>query len=113
MTCKMNGAPEVRWLERQGSQVSATMAAVALDRVEKRFGDVQAVDGITLTIAPGEFFSLLGPSGSGKTTTLRLIAGFERPTSGAIFLNGEDVSQLPVLDRDVNTVFQEPPRRTA
>jgi ABC-type sugar transport system ATPase subunit len=107
MFCKMNGAPEVRWLERQGSQVSATMAAVALDRVEKRFGDVQALDGITLTIAPGEFFSLLDPSGSGKTTTLRLIAGFERPTSGAIFLYGEDVSQLPAFDRDVNTVFQD------
>jgi ABC-type glutathione transport system ATPase component len=72
MFCKIDGAPEVRWLERQGSQVSAMTAAVALDRVEKRFGKVRAVDGITLTIAPGEFFSLLGPSGSGKTTTLRL-----------------------------------------
>jgi putative spermidine/putrescine transport system ATP-binding protein len=107
MFCKIDGAPEVRWLERQGSQVPAMTAAVALDRVEKRFGEVRAVDGITLTIAPGEFFSLLGPSGSGKTTTLRLIAGFERPTSGTICLYGEDVSQLPAFDRDVNTVFQD------
>lgn len=107
MFCKIDGAPEVRWVERQGSQVSAMTAAVALDRVEKRFGEVRAVDDITLTIAPGEFFSLLGPSGSGKTTTLRLIAGFERPTSGTIRLYGEDVSQLPAFDRDVNTVFQD------
>jgi putative spermidine/putrescine transport system ATP-binding protein len=107
MFCKMDGRPEVRWLERQGSRISATTSAVLLDNVEKRFGEVRAVDGVTLAIAPGEFFSLLGPSGSGKTTTLRLIAGFERPTSGTISLYGEDVSQLPAFDRDVNTVFQD------
>jgi putative spermidine/putrescine transport system ATP-binding protein len=82
-------------------------AAVSLDNVEKRFGEVRAVDGVTLSIDSGEFFSMLGPSGSGKTTTLRLIAGFERPTSGTISLDGEDVSQLPAFDRDVNTVFQD------
>jgi len=103
----MDGRPEVRWLERQGSRISAPTSAVLLDNVEKRFGEVRAVDGVTLAIAPGEFFSLLGPSGSGKTTTLRLIAGFERPTSGTISLYGEDVSQLPAFDRDVNTVFQD------
>jgi putative spermidine/putrescine transport system ATP-binding protein len=81
--------------------------AVRLDNVEKRFGEVKAVDGVTLSIGAGEFFSMLGPSGSGKTTTLRLIAGFERPTSGTIFLYGEDVSHLPAFDRDVNTVFQD------
>ena len=88
-------------------QGSAGPAAVSLDNVEKRFGEVRAVDGVTLSIGSGEFFSMLGPSGSGKTTTLRLIAGFERPTSGTISLDGEDVSQLPAFDRDVNTVFQD------
>ncbi len=82
-------------------------AAVALDEVVKRFGDVVAVDGVSLDVRPGEFFSLLGPSGSGKTTCLRMMAGFEHPTSGRILLDGRDVSALPPFDRDVNTVFQD------
>ena len=73
----------------------------------KRFGDVVAVDGVSLDVRPGEFFSLLGPSGSGKTTCLRMIAGFELPTSGRILLDGRDVSDLPPFERDVNTVFQD------
>ena len=73
----------------------------------KRFGDVAAVDGVDLDIARGEFFTLLGPSGSGKTTTLRLIAGFERPDEGRVELAGRDVSNLPPYARDVNTVFQD------
>jgi putative spermidine/putrescine transport system ATP-binding protein len=81
--------------------------AVALEDVEKSFGRVVAVAGLSLDIADGEFFSLLGPSGSGKTTTLRLIAGFERPTRGRIRLHGRDVTDLPPFDRDVNTVFQD------
>ncbi len=81
--------------------------AVALEDVEKTFGRVAAVAGLSLDIADGEFFSLLGPSGSGKTTTLRLIAGFERPTRGRIRLHGRDVTDLPPFDRDVNTVFQD------
>src|SRR5204863_4787997 len=72
----------------------------------KRFADVTAVDGIDLRVAPGEFFSLLGPSGCGKTTTLRLIAGFEQPTSGQILLDGADMAQVPPHRRRVNTVFQ-------
>jgi putative spermidine/putrescine transport system ATP-binding protein len=68
---------------------------------------VVAVDGIDLAIKHGEFFSMLGPSGSGKTTTLRMIAGFELPTSGRILLDGKDVSNLPPFERDVNTVFQD------
>jgi putative spermidine/putrescine transport system ATP-binding protein len=72
----------------------------------KRYGELAAVDGIDLDIARGEFFTMLGPSGSGKTTTLRMIAGFERPDGGSIELAGEDVSRLPPHRRPVNTVFQ-------
>ena len=68
---------------------------------------VRAVDNISLSIAPGEFFSLLGPSGSGKTTCLRLIGGFEQPTSGTIKLFDTDASRLPPFEREVNTVFQD------
>jgi putative spermidine/putrescine transport system ATP-binding protein len=82
-------------------------AAVRLEGVRKSYGDVAAVDGVDLEIRAGEFFTLLGPSGSGKTTTLRLIAGFERPDDGRIELGGRDVSSLPPYARDVNTVFQD------
>jgi putative spermidine/putrescine transport system ATP-binding protein len=75
--------------------------------VRKNYGDVVAVDGVDLEIAPGEFFTLLGPSGSGKTTTLRLIAGFERPDSGSVELHGRDVTRTAPYERDVNTVFQD------
>jgi len=75
--------------------------------LRKSYGDVAAVDGVDLEIGRGEFFTLLGPSGSGKTTTLRMIAGFERPDAGEIRLRGRDVSQLPPYARDVNTVFQD------
>src|SRR5438105_10978463 len=75
--------------------------------VRKSYGDVVAVDRVDLEIAPGEFFTLLGPSGSGKTTTLRLIAGFERPDEGRIELQGRDVTRVAPYERDVNTVFQD------
>src|SRR5580692_10645026 len=78
---------------------------IELISLTKRFTEV-AVDAIDLTIASGEFFSLLGPSGCGKTTTLRLIAGFEQPTAGRILLDGADVSGVPPHKRNVNTVFQ-------
>src|SRR6202044_3164594 len=83
------------------------MAGGRIDLISltKRFTEV-AVDSIDLAIASGEFFSLLGPSGCGKTTTLRLIAGFEQPTSGQILLDGIDVSGIPPHKRNVNTVFQ-------
>jgi putative spermidine/putrescine transport system ATP-binding protein len=84
-----------------------TSTAVRLRGVTKHFGDVAAVDGVDLDIAPGEFFAMLGPSGSGKTTMLRLIAGFELPSGGTIELDGRDVSKDPPFDRDVNTVFQD------
>ena len=82
-------------------------AAVRLESVEKHYGDVVAVAGVDLEVRDGEFFSMLGPSGSGKTTTLRMIAGFELPTSGRILLHGADVTAIPPFDRDVNTVFQD------
>src|SRR3954467_3881254 len=80
---------------------------VRLSGVHKRFGDVVAVDGVDVEIRHGEFFTMLGPSGSGKTTCLRMIAGFERPDAGTVELGGEDVTNLPPAERDVNTVFQD------
>ena len=79
---------------------------IRLDRVTKRFGDVTAVDDLSLTVDRGEFFSLLGPSGCGKTTTLRMVGGFEETTAGTIYLGDADVTTLPPFRRDVNTVFQ-------
>jgi spermidine/putrescine transport system ATP-binding protein len=79
---------------------------IQLEELHKDFADVTAVDGIDLHMPPGEFFTMLGPSGCGKTTTLRMIAGFERPTSGRILLDGADVAQVPPHKRNVNTVFQ-------
>ena len=90
-----------------GASAASAAPAVSVREVTKRFGDVVAVDGVSVDIAPGEFFSLLGPSGSGKTTMLRMIAGFELPTEGTIELDGVDVSRRPPFDRDVNTVFQD------
>jgi putative spermidine/putrescine transport system ATP-binding protein len=81
--------------------------AVLFRNVSRYFGEVKAVDNIELEISDGEFFSMLGPSGSGKTTCLRMIAGFDRPTSGQILLYGQDVSNLPPYERSVNTVFQD------
>jgi putative spermidine/putrescine transport system ATP-binding protein len=81
--------------------------AISLRGLSRHYGDVRAVDDLDLDIAQGEFFSMLGPSGSGKTTVLRLVAGFEAPTSGTIQLGGVDVTSLPAHARDVNTVFQD------
>lgn len=80
---------------------------VELEAVTKRFGAVTAVHEVSLAIEAGEFFTFLGPSGSGKTTCLRMIAGFEQPTTGRVLLDGKDVSGLPPYERDVNTVFQD------
>jgi spermidine/putrescine transport system ATP-binding protein len=79
---------------------------VRLDHVTKAFGEMVAVDDLSLEIWRGEFFSMLGPSGCGKTTTLRMIGGFEEATSGTVFLAGQDVTGLPPFKRNVNTVFQ-------
>ena len=82
-------------------------ATIELQSVTRRYGEVFAVNDVSLTIAPGEFFSMLGPSGSGKTTSLRLIAGFDYPDSGKVMLNGQDMTRTAPYDRDVNTVFQD------
>src|SRR6185437_15041182 len=79
---------------------------IQLEGLTKAFGEHVAVAGIDVHMPPGEFFTLLGPSGCGKTTTLRMIAGFERPTSGRIVLDGVDVARVPPHKRSVNTVFQ-------
>ena len=82
-------------------------ADVSVAGIRKSYGEVIAVDGVDLTVGDGEFFTLLGPSGSGKTTTLRIIAGFERPDVGRVTLGGEDITNQPPYSRDVNTVFQD------
>ncbi len=82
-------------------------AVIQLDNVRKEFGDFVAVEQANFSIDESEFFAMLGPSGCGKTTTLKMIAGFEQPTSGRVLLNGEDVSRVPPYKRNVNTVFQQ------
>lgn len=84
-----------------------SIPAILFEKVSRHFGEVKAVDQADLEIRDGEFFSMLGPSGSGKTTCLRMIAGFDKPTSGQIYLYGQEVSDLPPYERDVNTVFQD------
>jgi putative spermidine/putrescine transport system ATP-binding protein len=81
--------------------------AVSFQNVSRHFGEVRAVDGVTLEVAEGEFFAMLGPSGSGKTTCLRLIAGFDQPTGGHIEIFGETAEGVPPYRRNVNTVFQD------
>src|SRR5947208_6085673 len=84
-----------------------TTPAVRFTHVSRHFGEVRAVDDVSLDIVDGEFFTMLGPSGSGKTTCLRLIAGFEQPTGGSIQLHGVEAAGQPPYERDVNTVFQD------
>jgi spermidine/putrescine transport system ATP-binding protein len=86
--------------------MSTDEAAIRFENVTKRFGRTVAVDDVTVSVRRGEFFSLLGPSGCGKTTTLRMIAGFEQPTEGSVYLEGARVDDVPPYERNVNTVFQ-------
>jgi spermidine/putrescine transport system ATP-binding protein len=98
-------------LESISTPAAAEVAAAVSDfiqfeNVSRQYGSVRAVDGVTLGIQKGEFFSLLGPSGCGKTTLLRMLAGFERPDTGRVLLDGEDITTLPPERRKVNTIFQ-------
>src|SRR2546428_996528 len=108
-TCWRNrlATPALAESEPAAHSMPAAEIDVRLAGIRKSYGDVVAVDRVDLEIPGGEFFTLLGPSGSGKTTTLRLIAGFERPDEGRIELGGADVSDRPPYARDVNTVFQD------
>jgi len=92
--------------EAAPSAERATRSSVELEGLSKRFGDVTAVSELDLEIGRGEFFTLLGPSGCGKTTTLRVIAGFERPSNGRVLIEGGDVTGLAPHQRPTNTVFQ-------
>jgi putative spermidine/putrescine transport system ATP-binding protein/spermidine/putrescine transport system ATP-binding protein len=95
------------WSTEGGSAPGAAGGvALSLRSISKHFGPVKAVDGVSLDVAQGEFFALLGPSGSGKTTLLRIIAGLERPDSGAVVVGGQDVTHLPPYGRRIGMVFQ-------
>src|SRR5213596_2548114 len=95
------------FVEEAATDAATRSPGIRLRGLRKVFGHVVAVDGIDLDIADGEFFAVLGPSGSGKTTVLRMIAGFEVPTSGTIELGGVEATRVPPFRRDVNTVFQD------
>ncbi len=82
------------------------MSVVALRNLSKHFKDTHAVRDVSLEIKSGEFFSILGPSGCGKTTLLRMIAGFEQPTSGGIFIDGSEITNVPPQQRGIGMVFQ-------
>src|SRR3989442_179117 len=90
----------------ESSETMANDPSVFIDGVTKRFGGVTAVDNVSLEVRRGEFFSLLGPSGCGKTTLLRMIAGLETPSAGAIRIRGRDMTGAPAHHRPVHTVFQ-------
>ena len=87
--------------------ISNAFTAVEFSTVSRHYGDVRAVDDVSISVAEGEFFSMLGPSGSGKTTCLRLIAGFEQPSIGSIKIFGKEAAGTPPYEREVNTVFQD------
>jgi putative spermidine/putrescine transport system ATP-binding protein len=86
---------------------SGSVAAVRFENVSRHFGGVRAVDGVSFEIGDGEFFAMLGPSGSGKTTCLRLVAGFDQPTGGQVYIHGVATTGVPPYERDVHTVFQD------
>ena len=102
MSVNAGGAPAAA-----AADAADAVPGIRLRGLRKTFGSVVAVDGIDLDIGDGEFFAMLGPSGSGKTTVLRMIAGFETPTAGAVYLRGVDATRIPPFRRDVNTVFQD------
>jgi putative spermidine/putrescine transport system ATP-binding protein len=96
----------IRKTEAMGESIGELGARVIFDQIEKRYGSVIAVDGVSLDIAPGEFVTLLGPSGSGKTTTLMMLAGFEIPTAGEIYVDEDPIAAVPPYRRNIGMVFQ-------
>jgi putative spermidine/putrescine transport system ATP-binding protein len=98
---------DARNVPASGAAVGGAAAAVRLSNIRKTYGEVVAVEDLSLEVRPGEFFTMLGPSGSGKTTTLRVIAGFELPDSGTVELHGRDMTRSAPYERPVNTVFQD------
>src|SRR3954470_22127107 len=102
----MSVAPKPRTRGPSWRELCVEQPDVRLERVTKQFGDVKAVDDLSLSFERGGFVALLGPSGCGKTTTLRMIGGFEEPTSGTVYLGEQNVTGLPPNKREVNTVFQ-------
>jgi putative spermidine/putrescine transport system ATP-binding protein len=97
--------PYLYWAANPLRAMPQSSIAVSFRAVSRHYGAVKAVDDVSFDIFDGEFFAMLGPSGSGKTTCLRLIAGFEQPTSGVVAVHGDDMSGVPPYDRDVNTVL--------
>src|SRR5690348_16158991 len=93
-------------ISRAHEPASSSGAAVVLEKVSKTFGAITAVDNVSFTIEPGEFITLLGPSGSGKTTTLMMIAGFDHPTGGEIYIDGTPLVGVPPHRRGIGMVFQ-------
>src|SRR5689334_1364644 len=102
----MEGTPTATPVGERVDASASREADIHLERVTKRFGEMTAVDDLTMSIPRGSFYAMLGPSGCGKTTTLRMIGGFEDPTAGRVYLGGDEVTQHPPYKRDVNTVFQ-------
>ena len=86
--------------------MTARSADLRVDGLEKRFGDVAALDGVSLDIASGELLTILGPSGSGKTTLLKVVAGFETPDAGTVKVDGVEITTMPPAKRDIGMVFQ-------
>src|SRR3954447_21700391 len=103
----MSVAPKPRTRGPSWRELCVEQPDVRLERVTKQFGDVKAVDDLSLSFERGGFVALLGPSGCGKTTTLRMIGGFEEPTAGTVYLGEQDVTGLPPYKREGNTVFQK------
>ncbi len=97
---KTPGTGERPWLDQKAKPF------IRIDKVTKKFGDFTAVDTVSLDIFKGELFALLGGSGCGKTTLLRMLAGFEMPTEGRLFLDGQDMTDMPPYERPVNMMFQ-------
>jgi spermidine/putrescine transport system ATP-binding protein len=105
-TAKISATDTVDHLSGSPHAEAKKSSGLSVQSIDKRFGDVQAINNVSLNVQEGKFFTLLGPSGCGKTTLLRIIAGLEIPDAGRVILGGQDITSLPATKREVNTVFQ-------